>query len=209
MRNFLGRLQASWRLLATTAIVGIMVAALALMAATPVYRATTATFVSVNDGNSTVATALQGSLFAQDRVKSYGYVATSDSVMSGVIEDLGLAVSPSQLADTINVNNPDDTVILEISATNPNPALAQSIANSAAEQLSTEVGRLESPAAGGDPLVTISTTQPAPLPTSPSAPRKPLYLTVGLLAGLVLGVGGVLVSSRRKVDEDPVVLSDA
>ena len=121
------------------------------MAATPVYRATAATFVSVNGGRSTVDAALQGSLFAQERVKSYGYVATSDSVMSGVIEDLGLAMTPGQLAQEIDVNTPDDTVILEISATNPNPALA----------------------------------------------------------GLLLGVGVVLVSSRRKVDEEPVVVSEA
>ncbi len=48
-----------------------MAAALASMLATPMYTATATTFVSVNGGDSSVGTALQGNLFAQDRVKSY------------------------------------------------------------------------------------------------------------------------------------------
>ncbi len=81
----------------------------------------------------------------------------------------------------MSVNNPDDTVILEISATDPNPAVAQSIANSAAEQLGREV-------------------------VMPSAPRTPLYFAVGVLVGLAIGVGLVVAGGRRKVDEEPVAV---
>lgn len=209
MRKLLGRLGAGWQVLAATTLIGVIVAIAALMIATPVYTATATTFVSVNGGDASVDTALQGSLFAQQRVKSYGYLLTSDSVMSSVIEDLGLPVTPSQLADKIDGNNPDDTVILEVSATDPNPALAQSIANSAADQLASEVARLESPAPGGEPLANINTTQPAPLPSSPSAPRMLVYVTVGSLVGLVIGIGVVVGSGRRKVDEEPVALVEA
>lgn len=209
MRNFLGRLRAGWQVLVATTLIGVIVAMAALMIATPVDTATATTFVSVNGGDPSVGTALQASLFAQQRVKSYGYVLTSDSAMSSVIEDLGLPVTPSQLADKIDVNNPDDTVILEISATDPNPALAQSIANSAADQLGSEVVRLESPASGGEPLVSINTTQPAPLPSSPSGPRMLVYGAVGSLVGLVIGIGVVVGSGRRKVDEEPVALVEA
>ncbi len=209
MRNFLGRLRAGWQVLVATTLIGVVVATVALMAATPVYTATATTFVSVNGGDASVDAALEGSLFAQQRVKSYGYLLTSDPVMSGVIEDLGLPVTPSQLADKIDVNNPDDTVTLEVSATDPNPALAQSIANSAADQLGSEVARLESPAPGEEPLAKVNTTQPAPLPSSPSAPRMVVYLAVGFLAGLVVGIGVVAGSGRRKVDEEPVALVEA
>ncbi len=81
---------------------------------------------------------------------------------------------------------------LEISATDPNPALAQSIANSTARALGTQVAELEQPAEGGAPLVTISTTDEAPLPTSPSSPRTMINLALGFLVGLAVGVGAAV-----------------
>ncbi len=112
--------------------------------------------------------------------------------MAAVIEDLGLPLSPSQLAGKIDLNNPIDTVTLEISATDPNPALAQSIANSTADALGVKVAELEQPAEGGAPLVTISTTDEAPLPTSPSSPRTMINLALGFLVGLAVGVGAAV-----------------
>ncbi|MCZ3388621.1 MAG: hypothetical protein LH645_05750 [Actinomycetia bacterium] len=77
-----------------------------------------------------------------------------------------------------------------------------------ADQLGSEVAQLEVASPGGEPFVTISTTQPAPLPSSPSAPRKPVYLGIGLLLGLVIGVGVIVGRGRRKVDEEPVTLAE-
>ena len=192
LRDYLDILRARWRLIIVTTLLGVMAAATASMLATPQYTATATTFVSVNGGDSTVGTALQGSLFAQDRVKSYVDVVSADGVMGAVIEDLGLPLSPGQLAGKIDVNNPLDTVTLEISATDPNPALAQSIANSTAEALGAEVARLETPSPDDKPLVTITTTQPAPLPTSPSSPRTMINLALGFLVGLAVGVGAAV-----------------
>jgi capsular exopolysaccharide synthesis family protein len=192
LRDYLDILRARWRLITVTTLLGVMAAALASMLATPMYTATTTTFVSVNGGDSSVGTALQGNLFAQDRVKSYVGVGTADDVMSTVIEDLGLPLSPSQLAAKVSLTNPIDTVTLEISATDPNPALAQSIANATADALGAKVAELEQPAAGGAPLVTISTTDEAPLPTSPSSPRTMINLALGFLVGLAVGVGAAV-----------------
>ena len=87
--------------------------------------------------------------------------------MEAVIDDLGLSITPTQLAGKIEVNNPIDTVTLEISATDANPALAQSIANSTADAAGSQVAELEQPAAGGEPLVKISTTD-----SRPRSPRR-------------------------------------
>ncbi len=208
MKIFLSRLQAGWRLLAATTLIGVIGASVAVMAATTVYTATATSFVSVNGRDSSVESALLASMFAQERVKSYEDVVTSDGVMIGVIEDLGLPMTAGELGEKISVNNPDDTVTLELSATDPNPVSAQSIANSAAEQLSKEVAQLETPSAGGEPLATINTVQPAPLPSSPSAPRKPVYLGIGALLGLAIGVGVVMGRGRRKADDEPVALAE-
>ena len=91
LRDYLDILRARWRLIIVTTLLGVMAAATASMLATPQYTATATTFVSVNGGDSTVGTALQGTLFAQDRVKSYVDVVSADGVMGAVIEDLGTA----------------------------------------------------------------------------------------------------------------------
>ena len=192
LRDYLDILRARWRLITVTTLLGVVAAALASMLATPQYTATASTFVSVRGGDSTVGTALQGSLFAQDRVKSYVDVVKADGVMGAVIDELGVPLSPSQLAAKIDVNNPLDTVTLEISATDPNPELAQAIANSTAKQLGDEVANLEQPAEGGEPLVTITTTQPAALPGAPSSPRTMINLALGFLVGLAVGVGAAV-----------------
>ncbi len=98
LRDYLDILRARWRLIIVTTLLGVMAAALASMLATPLYTSTATTFVSVNGGDPTVGTALQGDLFAQSRVKSYVGVATADDVMNAVIEDLGLPLTPRQLA---------------------------------------------------------------------------------------------------------------
>ena len=117
---------------------------------------------------------------------------TGDDVMDAVIEDSGCRSRRRQLAGKIEVNNPIDTVNLEISATDANPALAQSIANSTAEQLGAQVAELGAAgrwrrAAGHDQY-----TDAAPLPTSPSSPRTMINLALGFLVGLAVGVGAAV-----------------
>ncbi len=192
LRDYIDILRARWRLITVTTLLGLLAAALVSMLATPMYTATTTVFVRVNGGDPSVGAALQGDLFAQARVKSYVGIATSDDVMEAVIEDLGLPLSPNQLAGQVEVNNTIDTVTLEISATDPNPALAQSIANTTADALGTKVSQLEPAAVDNVPLVSISTTDLAPLPTSPSSPRTMINLALGFLVGLAVGVGAAV-----------------
>ncbi len=74
------------------------------------------------------------------------------------------------------------------------PALRQRLAGlspaerQAAGELETRLGALE--ALRGVPDPTISLTQRAELPTGPSSPRPKLAIAAGLLAGLILGLGG-------------------
>jgi capsular exopolysaccharide synthesis family protein len=197
LRDYLDILRARWRLITVTTLLGVMAAALASMLATPMYTSTATTFVQVNaesdgDGASAVNDALSGSYFAQQRVKSYVQAVTGDDVMEAVIEDLGLPLTAGQLAGKISVNNPIDTVNLEISVTDPNPVTAQSIANRVAEQLGSAVASLEIPTNGGDPLVDMKVLTPAAVPTSPSSPRTMINLALGFLVGLAVGVGAAV-----------------
>ncbi len=106
------------------------------------------------------------------------------------------------MAGKLSINNPLDTVLLEISATDPNPATAQQLAQTAAEKFQDYVDEIETPTVSETPvdpgaealappvpLVTAELVKSAPLPTSPISPRTAINLALGLLVGLAIGVG--------------------
>ena len=192
LRDYLRVLRSRWLLIVVSTLAGVAVAALVTANTTPVYTATTQVFVSAADDQTSVSSALTGSQFSQNLVKSYVAVATSTPVAQAVINDLGLSMSPSQLASEVKATVPLNTVVITLSVTDRSPQLAQQIAVSLADQFSKAVTALEQPNAGGASLVKVSVTQPATLPTAPSAPRPKLNLALGLLVGLAIGVGAAV-----------------
>ena len=192
LREYLDMLRARWRLVAVCALLGLIAGAVASMLTTPLYRATTTLFVSASDSQLNVGTAYTGSLFTQQRVKSYVDVVTSTPVTQAVVEDLDLSMTPEELSGKISASNPLDTVLLQISATDPSPELAAQIANSTATQFGQIVRQLEQPLEGGAPLVKVTPVQQAEVPGAPYVPRTKLNLLLGLLLGAAVGVGGAV-----------------
>jgi capsular polysaccharide biosynthesis protein len=204
-REYLKSLRAPWRLIALAALLGVLIALGASILSTTTYRSTATLFVSVDDANASVASAYTGELFALQRVRSYAEIVTSNQVTQDVVEELGLPMSPAAVADKLSVNNPPDTVILEISATDPDPATAQQIAQTAAEKFAAYANELETPTAatqvGPSTLVRVDLVKSASLPTTPYSPRTALNVAIGLLIGLVVGAAAaatMAIRSRRR-----------
>jgi len=122
-------------------------------------------------------------------VKSYTDMVTSPRVLLPVIDRLGLATTPDLLAKSVTADSPLDTVLINVTVTDPDPKMASAIANATATSLGTQVTALEKPAGRQASPVHISTIRTASVPTSPAAPNKKLNLALGLLVGLALGVG--------------------
>jgi len=192
LRDYLDILRARWVLIVVTTLLGASAAAVGSMLTTPLYQSCTTRFVSISDSQLDVATAYTGSLFTQQRVKSYVDGVTSTPVMQSVVEELGIPLTPGQLASKIDVNNPLDTVNLEICATDPNPVQAQRIASATADQFRAFAGTLEQPQADGSSLVQISQLEAANLPTAPVSPRTEINIALGFLVGLAIGVGAAV-----------------
>jgi len=193
LRDYLDILRARWKLITITTLLGVAAAAIASMLTTPLYQSCTVQFVSAADGQSSLSTAYTGSLFTQQRVKSYVEGVTSTPVMQGVVDDLGLPLTSQQVAAKVDVNNPLDTVNLEICATDANPELAQRIATTTANQFRAYVAEIEVPdATTGQALVKMEQFEAAPLPTSPVSPRTKINLALGFLVGLAVGVGAAV-----------------
>lgn len=166
-----------WYLIVVGALLGVL-AAVALSAVLPrSYEASATLFLRVDSPESSL---LERSQFAQARVKSYPDLVTSPQVLRQTIDDLGLEVTPQQLATKLSASNPRDTVLLTVTASGPTAELAALTANAVAEHLSDLVDDLESD-------VTLRLTLPASVPSSQASPQPVILVGLGFLGGLALG----------------------
>jgi capsular polysaccharide biosynthesis protein len=193
-------LRRHWVAVAVMTLLGAA-AAVGVTAVTPkVYSATTTQFVRGVPGASATAE-YQAAQFATSRAKSYSALIGNPDVLSGVIDQLGLKMNPAELYGRLTVDNPTDTVLINVTARGTTAAEAQSISVSAADNLAKLIIRLESAGAtGGKSPIDVQTAVPAPLPTSPTAPRPVLNLAVGTMLGLALGsILALILDSRRRI----------
>lgn len=183
-------LRRRWRLVTALVVLATATGIAVTAASTKIYQAEVEVFVSLRDSNSSSSgNAYQGSLFSQERVKSYAKIANSPTVTRPVIQQLDLDLTPAQLASRITATAPTDTVLVDITVKDPSATRSRDIANSVATQFAKVVGVLERPAAGQPSLVSVTVVRPAALPAAPVSPRPAMNITLGLLLGLALGIG--------------------
>jgi capsular exopolysaccharide synthesis family protein len=194
LRDYMRLVRKRWRIISLCVLLALVGAA-ALTALSPKsYSAQAQVFVSAQATADDLTSALQGSSFTQQRVKSYADIVDTPGVTGPVISSLNLSpMTPAQLAKKISASNPLDTLLLNISVTDNDPEKAAKMANAVALQFSNVVRDLETPAAtpgsSPQPLVKASVVKPADVPTVPVSPRPKINLALGLLVGLALGIG--------------------
>ena len=93
-----------------------------------VYAANANGFVSSGLG-SDPALASVGDSLAKSRAKSYVDIAQSRATAQDVIDQLGLDTTPAALIGRVSVEQPDDTVLLKITARADTPLEAQQLAD--------------------------------------------------------------------------------
>jgi non-specific protein-tyrosine kinase len=194
LRDYLRLLRRRWRLIALCTLVAVGAATAASLLQHKVYTAKAQLFVSAQDRASStdISSAYTGGLFTQQRVKSYVDIIASVRMASLVRDRLSLGESASRVARKISASAPLDTVLINVSVADQDPARAQSIANAIGDTFPTLVDQIEKPVAGGASPVKVSVVQPAQLPTTPTSPRPKLDLALGLLLGLAAGIGGAV-----------------
>ena len=195
--EYLGVLRRRWISIVVIALATLAAATAVTFSVTPQYTATTRMFFAVAGADSGSDLA-QGSNFAEKQLISYAQVATSPLVLDGVISELGLPLTAGQLAAQVTATAPTDTVILEISAEDPNPEQSARIANSTAQKLSDVASGLSPERQDGTQSVRATILTPAQVPLSPSSPQVVRNLAAGLALGLLLGIGVAIV--RRLLD---------
>ena len=189
LRDFLRVLRRRWRIVAALLTLAVVTAVTVTALSTRVYQADAEVFVSLQDpGSGTTSNAYQGNLFSQERVKSYAKIANSPKVTSAVVTQLGLDLTPEQLAGKITATAPTDTVLVDLIVKDPSAVRARDVANAVSQQFARVVRDLEKPTGRPSP-VTVTVVRPADLPVAPVSPRTKVNIALGLLVGLALGIG--------------------
>ena len=177
-------------LIISLAMIGIAGGALVALTTPASYTSSTQLYVAVGSNAGTTSEMTQGTNFARQAVTTYVSVIPSSIVLDPVIEQLDLAESAEELARRVSASAALNTVIIDVTVTDPSPGQAARIANAIGESFTTVVGQqLEAPAGDRPSPVRIETLQPAQVPLSPSAPNMRLSLALGGLLGLAAGVG--------------------
>ena len=176
-------------ILAATILGGALAGAFSKFMITPQYQSTAVMFVLSKDTTLTSLADLQiGSQLTQD----YKVIVASRPVLERTIENLNLNMNYQTLGSRISIANPSSTRILNITATDPDPARAKAIADMVAEVSSDYIADIME-------MVPPKIIESGEIPTQKSSPRNGRNAMMGALIGLVLACG--FVTLRMLLDD--------
>lgn len=205
-------LRRRWRTLVAVALTVLALAAGLTLLATPMYTSSTQFFVSTADSANSSQLA-QGGTFTQQRVKSYSQLLKAPRLLDPVIAKAGVTDTPASLAGRITATTPPDTVLIDVTVTDPDPVKARDIAQAIAEEFPSVVADLERVSPSADSPVKVTLLREATASRSPVSPSPARNLALGLVLGLLLGFGAAVVKqfldTKLRTKEDVEGLTEA
>lgn len=167
-----------------TLLVTILGVSFKLFVQVPKYSSST-TILLIN--NTSDATLTYNDLsINKNLVSTYSEIVKSKRVLSQVIKNLDLDYSYSELNKKVDVSSVTNTELIKITVTDTNKKLAKYIANETAKVFSLEIPELYN-------ISNVNILDKAENATSPSNMNFIKELILFIIAGLVLGLGVVIV----------------
>lgn len=212
LADYISLVRKRWGWLVALAAIGLAIGLLYSLASTPMYRASAQVFVSLRGGDST-SELVQGTTFTAKQVRSYTELVKSPRALEPVIEQLGLDATATSLAGRVEASVPQDTVLINIEATDASPTVAADIANATAANLAVLVAEIENAPSASESTVELSVVRSATPPTTAASPNTRMNAGLGLVLGLALGVAAILLreilDTRVRTPEDVRAVTDA
>ncbi|MFC3039856.1 YveK family protein [Virgibacillus xinjiangensis] len=117
-------------------------------------------------------------------INTYNVIIKSPAILDQVAEELGVDYSSSQLANKIQVQNAEQSQVVTVTATDPDPARATDIANTTVEVFQDEIPDIMNV----DNVTILSEAELSEEP-SPVAPNPLLNIAIAIVLGGMVGVG--------------------
>lgn len=197
LREIFYALKAKILLILMVALIGACVAAAyTQFLMTPIYSSTSSMLVLSKE---TTLTSLADLQLGASLTSDYTVLITSTPVLEQVIENLNLDMTTEQLKDTVTINNPTDTRILEITVDNADSTLAKDIVDEIANVSSSYIGdKMEV-----IPPKIIEVGKIATVRTSPSVKKNTaLGFLLGFVACAAVVVIFAVMDDTIKTEED-------
>ncbi len=209
LSDYLRILRRRWRLVVSTLLLVLVAAALLTWRTTPQYQSSTQLFISTSSSSS--AEAYQGNLFSSQRLASYADLATGTELATRVVSATSSTLTPDELAAKVTAQASPETVLLNISVTDPDPVVAQQLTQAYGDELVALVAELETPPGQAKPILKGTIVDAASLPGGPISPNPVRNMGLALVLGLLLGVGLAVVrelldTSAKSADDVTLAL---
>lgn len=150
---------------------------------TPIYQAHTQILVNQNSSAEDVYS-WQTTETDLRLINTYNVIITSPVILTPVIEELGLNMTPGQLMGKISVFSENESKVVNISVTDSKLEQAVEISNKIAEVFKEQIPKLMSV----DNITILSAAKLSDA-QSPVKPNKTMNLIIGAVAGFIFGVG--------------------
>jgi capsular exopolysaccharide synthesis family protein len=203
LRDYMRIARRRWRIIISCLIITMSAAAAVTAEMTPQYQSTSQIFVSSSSSSS--SDAYQGNLFSTQRVASYADLITGKELAQRVISSRHLDMTSDELSAKVTASTVPDTVLLNISVTDPDPETAQRLTQAYSQELSDLVAELETPPGKTTPVLKATIVDSADLPASAVSPQPVRNLGLAAVLGLLLGIG---IAVLREILDTTVKTSD-
>lgn len=209
-RGVFDTLVRAWFLVVGVAIVYGLAALLYSWMATPIYQANATLYVTSGSGSAAGGSSFDAVRASQERAATYGKLLYSDAVISPALQSSQLPMSLGEAKSNLQVAVDPAVMTMTISATDPDPVVAQRLANAASDSLADAVSTLDVPSGGGSPAARLTVVNTAVVDPDPIWPK--MYLSIAIAAGVGLIVGLCLALLLEKTnnqvrDEDDAAAS--
>lgn len=151
---------------------------------TPTYESTSQFIVNQGKEDPTAQYSVNDIRMNVEMINTYNVIITSNAILEEVVEELSLPYSASQLETKIQVSSAQNSQIVNVTVTDPDPALATQIANTTVSIFQEQVPDLMNV----DNVKILSEAQLSANP-SPVAPKPKLNIAIAIVLGGMIGVG--------------------
>lgn len=188
LNEFIRVLRTRWVTTGVAMAIILLVTVIYTAVQTPIYQASTRLFVSTTFGAS--ATDLyQGNRLAQERVLSYTQLIMGETLADRTINRLNLQMSATSLKASVKAQAKPNTVLIDVSVSDPSPLQARDIANALSDEFVAMVRELETPSQGAQADARVVVEQRAKTPSKPAFPNPVRNIALGTALGLLVGIG--------------------
>jgi capsular exopolysaccharide synthesis family protein len=185
LRDYLRIVRKRVWLIAAATVVCAATALVTSLATIPVYQGTAKLLVvAKTDPSGGTSSAYEGALLSQQLVKSFAQILESRATAEAALHLDPQPFTPRQLQAKIHAEPVTETLLINLTVDDTDPARAKRLTNSVARAFIRDVPSLQSGSA-----LRVSLVEPALTPSAPVRPRTRLNTALGLVLGLMLGAG--------------------